>query len=69
LQNGASSSRFIPPRRFRRVTSEVGVLEKDGEIKGFKIRYFADVVVHTVTLYRSGVVVSGIEKLGRRIGP
>ena len=69
LQNGASSSRVKPPVRFRRVTSQVTPLMKGDAVNGVEVRYFADVVVFAVTLYRSGVVVSNVEKLGRRIGP
>jgi hypothetical protein len=42
---------------------------KGDELRGVRVSFFADVVVFVVTLYASGVSVSTIEKLGRRIGP
>lgn len=68
LQNGSSSTRFVPPRKFRSVSARVEGVLKGDELRGVKVRYFADPVVFVITLYISGVVVSGIEKLGRRIG-
>ncbi len=69
LQNGASSSRFTTPRKFHRCEAKVEPIVDGDIVKGVKVRLFADMVVLTVTLYASGIVVSGIEKLGRRIGP
>jgi hypothetical protein len=57
------------PRKFRRCEAKVESLIDGGEVKGVRVHLFADMVVLTMTLYSSGIVASGVEKLGRRIGP
>jgi len=69
LQNGATASRFLPPRKFRHCNVKVEPMKKGDEFKGVRVRYFAGSVVYTITLYLSGIAVSGIERLGRRVGP